>query len=155
MPSCSEQRLPASEGRRFNLLRAAQHLQDPRKASHLEYASPGWLCPQEPPCPWQNFASRNLRMLLFPTDSVSPAAKLLPWGEGRKALCPGCFIAVPSPAWGAGNATCLPAHAGTEHCMAGLCCRATSGPMGFGWLLMSSASFSQQEAADRRVTLAV
>lgn len=72
MPSCSEQRLPASGSRRFNLLRAARHLQDPKNASHLEYvkpspAGPGWLCPEESPRPWQKFASRKL---LFPTGSV-------------------------------------------------------------------------------------
>lgn len=71
MPSCSEQRLLASGSRGFNVLGAAHHPQDPRKASHLEYGklspvSPGW-CTQESSCPWQNFASRKL---LFPTSNT-------------------------------------------------------------------------------------
>lgn len=47
----------------------------------LSPGSPGWLRPQESPCPWQEF---DLTRLLFPTSSVSPAAKLVPQGREKE-----------------------------------------------------------------------
>lgn len=108
MPSRSEQRLPGSGSRRFNLLRASCHLQDPRKAVHPKYVEPSpaiprWPCLQESSCPLAIFCLHKITVPYW--QCPLPAAKFLPVGEGRKALCSGGFIASSSPPWGAGSTT--------------------------------------------------
>lgn len=140
MSSCSEQRLLASGSRRFNLLRAAHHPRHLRKASHLEHGklrplSPGW-CTQESPCSWQNFASRKW---LFPTSNIflQQSSSL---GErwGKPSILEVSSLPIVLAGKLAMYAALLPAHAGTEHPTAGLCCRASSDSVGFRWHLISS-----------------